>query len=80
MGHRGRNGDHELVSILLKTGCLTLSVLKESPQTHGNVHLHTGLTSPLCGNKVRAHAKTVWVSSDLCLCLVSMEGAQKEES
>ena len=68
------------MSALLKTGRLTLSVLEESTQTHGNVQLRSELTSPACGNKVHAHAKPVWVSSDLHRCLVSEEVAQKKES
>ena len=77
-GHRGRNGDYELVSILLKTGRLTLSVLEESTWTHGNIQLRSERTSPVWGNQARAHAKPVRVSSDLHRCLVSKEGAQKE--
>lgn len=33
--------------------------------------LCSGLTSPLRGNKARAHAEPVWVGSDLRPCLVS---------
>lgn len=68
------------MSILLKTGRLTLSVLEESTRTHGNIQLRSELTSPVWGNQACAHAKPVQVSSDLHHCLVSKEGAQKEES
>ena len=66
------------MSILLKTGRLTLSVLEESTWTHGNIQLRSERTSPVWGNQARAHAKPVRVSSDLHRYLVSKEGAQKE--